>query len=87
MRANHKVSTTAAASNKQGNVELLKFDLDGSDNLVMDISICCDHIGNITVNNGHLNGCKPMTISRNVLGSKSGSSVLIMLLLVRRLHL
>jgi len=31
--------------------------------------------------------CKPMTISRNELGSKSGGTVLIMLLLVRRLHL
>mmetsp|Transcript_26779 Transcript_26779/g.39371 ORF Transcript_26779/g.39371 Transcript_26779/m.39371 type:complete len:264 (+) Transcript_26779:1601-2392(+) len=31
--------------------------------------------------------CKPMTISRNVPGSKSGSTVMTMLLLVRRLHL
>jgi len=53
---NHKLSTTAAASNKQGDVELLNFGLDGSNNLVIDVSICCDHIGNSTVNNGHLNG-------------------------------
>ena len=31
--------------------------------------------------------CKPMTISRYVLGSKSGNTVLIILLLVQRLHL
>jgi len=53
---NHNVSTTAATSNKQGNFELLNFGLDGSNNLVIDVSICCDHIGNSTVNNRHLNG-------------------------------
>jgi len=51
---NHKVSTTAAASNKQDDVELMNFALDGSSNLVFDVSIRCDHIGNSTVNNGHL---------------------------------
>ena len=55
VRVNHKVSTTAAASNKQGDVELVNFGLDGFNNLVIDVSICCDHIGNSTVNNGHLN--------------------------------
>jgi len=50
------VSTTAAASNKQGDVELVNFGLEGSNNLVIDVPICCDHIGNIAVNNGHLNG-------------------------------
>ena len=50
------MSTTAAASSKQGDVELVNFGLDGSNNLVIDVSICCDHIGNITVNNGHLIG-------------------------------
>jgi len=30
--------------------------LDGSNNLVIDVSICCDHVNNSTVNNGHLNG-------------------------------
>jgi hypothetical protein len=34
MRVNHKVSTTATASNKQGYVVLVNFGLDGSDNLV-----------------------------------------------------
>jgi len=48
VRVNHKVSTTAAASNKQGNVELVNFGLDGFNNLV---TICCDHIGDSTVNN------------------------------------
>jgi len=56
VHCNHKVSTTAAASNKQGDVELMNFGLDGSNNLVIDVLICCDHIGNSTVNNGHLNG-------------------------------
>jgi len=55
-RVNHKVSTTAAASNKQGDVELVNFGLDGFNNLVIEVSICCDHIGNSTVNNRHLNG-------------------------------
>jgi len=56
VRVNHNVSTIAAASNKQGDVELFNFGLDGSNILVIDVSICCDHIGNSTVNNGHLNG-------------------------------
>jgi len=30
--------------------------LDGSLSPVVDVSICCDHIGNGIVNNGHLNG-------------------------------
>jgi len=55
VRVNHKVSTTAAANNKQGDVELVNFDLDGYNNLVIDVLICCDLIGNSTVNNGHLN--------------------------------
>jgi len=33
-RINHKVSTTAAASNKQGDVERVNFGLDDSNNLV-----------------------------------------------------
>jgi len=56
VRINHKVSTTAVASNRQGDVELVNFGLDGYNNLVIDVSICCDHIGNSTVNNKHLNG-------------------------------
>jgi len=46
----------AAASNTQGDVELVNFGLVGPNNLVIDVSICCDHIGNSTVNDGHLNG-------------------------------
>jgi len=49
VRVNHKVLTTAAASNKQSDVELVIFGLDGSNNLVIDVSICCDHIGNSTI--------------------------------------
>ena len=37
-------------------LELVNFGLDGFNNLVIDVLICCDHIGNSTVNNGHLNG-------------------------------
>jgi len=51
VRGNHKVSTTAAASNKQGDVELVNFGLDGYNNLVIDVSICYDHVGNSTINN------------------------------------
>ena len=40
VRVNHKVSTTAAASNKQGDVELVNFVLDGYNSLVIDVSIC-----------------------------------------------
>jgi len=43
MRVTFKVSTTADASNKQGDVKLVNFGLDGSNNLVIDVSICCDH--------------------------------------------
>jgi len=56
VRVNHKVSTTATAGSKQGDVELVNFGLDGSNNLVIDVLICCDHISNSIVNNGHLNG-------------------------------
>jgi len=56
VHVNNKVPTTAAASNKQGDVELVNFVLVGSNNLVIDVLICCDHIGNSTVNNRHLNG-------------------------------
>jgi len=56
VRVNHKASTTAAASNKQGDVELVNISRDRSSKLVIDVSICCDHISDSTVNNGHLNG-------------------------------
>jgi len=55
VRVHHKVSTTAAASNKQGDVELVNFGLDNYSSLVIDVLICCDHVGNSTINNGHLN--------------------------------
>jgi len=54
VHVNHKVLTTA--SNKQDNVELANFGLDGYNSLVIDLSICCNHVGNSTINNGHLNG-------------------------------
>jgi len=55
VRVNHTVSTTAAANNKLGYVKLVNFGFDGSNNSVIDVSICCDHIGSSTVNNRHLN--------------------------------
>jgi len=56
VRVNHKVSTTAAASNKQGDVELVNIGLDGYNSLVIDVLTCRNHVGNSTINNGHLNG-------------------------------
>jgi len=56
VRVNHKMSTTAAASNKQGDIELLNFGLDGCNNFVINVLICRDHIGNSAANNRHLNG-------------------------------
>ena len=41
--------------NKQSDVELVNFGLDGCNNLVINISIWCGRIGNSTVKNGHLN--------------------------------
>ena len=55
VRVNHKVSTTVATSNRQGDVELVNFGLFSINDLVIDVLICCDHIGNSTINNGHLN--------------------------------
>jgi len=36
---NHRASTTAVARNKQGDVDLVNFGLDDSNNLVVDVSI------------------------------------------------
>ena len=88
MRVNYKVSTTAATSNKQDDVERVNFGLDGSNNLVIDVSICCNHIGNSTVNNRHFHA---KMHTNNYLqahaGPKTGSTKRIVLLLIRRLHL
>jgi len=56
VHVNHKGSMMVAANNKQVDVELLNFSLDAYKTLVIDVSICCDHIGNSTINNGQLNG-------------------------------
>jgi len=69
---NHKVSMMAATINKQGDVELLNFELDGSNNFVIDVSICCDHIGNSTGNNGHLK-CKMQ--SNDYLQERAGVTI------------
>jgi len=41
---NRKMSTTVAASNKEGDVKLLSFGLGGSNNLVIDVSIAATAI-------------------------------------------
>jgi len=88
VHVNHKVSTTAAASNKQGDVDLVNFGLDACNLLVIDVSICCDHVGNSAINNGlSMVRCIPMTISRHVPRSKTICTKQIKLLSVRRLPL
>ena len=86
MCVNHKMSTTAAASNKQGDVELVNFGLNGSNNLVIDVSTTLV-TAQLTTDTSTAR-CKPIsrTICRNVFWSKSGGTMLVMLLLVQRLH-
>ena len=57
-RVNHKLSSTTGAINKpeQSDFERVNVCVDDSNNLVIDISISCDHIYNSAANNGHLNG-------------------------------
>ena len=85
VRVNHKVSTTAAASNKQGDVALVNFGLVGSNHFAIDVSICCvDHIGN----NGHLYGKMHTNVYVHALaGAKNRKYKKTTLLLVRSLHL
>jgi len=90
VRVNHKVSTTAAASNKQGDIELMNFGLHGSNNLVIDFLICCDHISNSTDNNGYLNGkmhTNDYLQARAGVKNKRNAEPGIMMLSVRCLHL
>jgi hypothetical protein len=55
VRVNYRVSQTAADSRKQGDVEIVGFGLAGSSNLVLDVSVCCDHYGNSQQTDGILN--------------------------------
>jgi len=48
VRINHKVATTAADSNKQGDVQAMEFGIPGYDDLVWDVSLVCDRIGSST---------------------------------------
>jgi len=48
VRINRKVATTAADSNKQGNVQAMEFGIPGYDDLVWDVSLVSDRIGSST---------------------------------------
>jgi len=48
LRVNRKVATTAADSNKQGDVQAMEFGIPGYDDLVWDVSFVCDRIGSST---------------------------------------
>jgi len=48
VRINRNVATTAAGSNKQGDVQAIEFDIPGYDDLVWDVSLVSDRIGSST---------------------------------------
>jgi len=48
IRINHKVATTAADSNKQGDVQAMEFGIPGYDDLVWDVSLVSYRIGSST---------------------------------------
>jgi len=48
VRINRKVATTAADSNKQGDVQAMEFGIPGYDDLVWDVSLVSDRIGSST---------------------------------------
>jgi len=48
VRINHKVATTAADSNKQGDVQAMEFGIPGYDDLAWDVSLVSDRIGSST---------------------------------------
>jgi len=48
VRINCKVATTAADSNKQGDVQAMEFGIPGYDDLVWDVSLVIDRIGSST---------------------------------------
>jgi len=48
VRINRKFATTAADSNKQGDVQAMEFGIPGYDDLVWDVSLVSDRIGSST---------------------------------------
>jgi len=48
VRINRKVATSAADSNKQGDVQAMEFGIPGYDDLVWDVSLVCGRIGSST---------------------------------------
>jgi len=70
---NYKVLTTAAGSNKQGDVELLNFGLMALTilSLMFQSAVTTSVIAQSTTDTS-MATYKPMTISRNVLGSQTG---------------
>jgi len=48
VRISRKVATTAADSNKQGDVQAIKFGIPGYDDLIWNVSLVCDRIGGST---------------------------------------
>jgi len=48
LRVNRKVATTAADSNKQGDVQAMEFGIPGYDDLVWNVSLVCDRISSST---------------------------------------
>ena len=48
VRINREVVTTAADSNKQGDVQAIKFGIPGYDDLIWNVSLVCDRIGGST---------------------------------------
>jgi len=48
LRINRKVATTAADSNKQGDVQAMEFGIPGYDDLVWDVSLVSDNFGSST---------------------------------------
>jgi len=48
VRVNRKVATTAADSNKQGDVQAMEFGIPKYDDLVWNVSLVCDRISSST---------------------------------------
>ena len=57
VRVKRQVDTTAADSNKQGDVQAMQFGIPEYDDLVWDVSVICDRIGSSTQHG--LNNLRP----------------------------
>ena len=86
VRINCKVATTAADSNKQGDVQAMEFGIPGYDDLVWDVSLVCDRIGSSTQHglNGKLHLGDTLTLG---LASRSTDTDVITLPRTSLLHL